>query len=392
MAIESGYFFITDITGYTQFLAHSELDHAKEILDALFESILENLEPPLIVSNTQGDAIITYAPEQAFLQPRHLLDTMEKTYFNFRRRLNLMQLNTTCECDACINMSALDLKIFIHKGDYLVQEIGRQRDLQGREVILAHLLMKNSVLEKTGLPGYGLVSEVALSSMGIDGEADGLLTHIENYEHYGDVNLFIYDLRQAWKVEKARSRRVVTAGDAIAQAKAFIPVPPWIAWDYVADVGHKTRFFDMIRITRTDSQGGREGIGTGYHCQHRTGDIYYLYVDFDPPNYLTIEAKAYGRTSLITMRMTAAEGGSNFEILYGLPTADDPSEEFDLAQAVAFSKEIGDETVARFAQIIAEDIESGLINPDQFELTQVQKDSLKRPGVSKGRYGQLVNS
>jgi hypothetical protein len=392
MAIESGYFFITDITGYTQFLAHSELDHAKEILDALFESILDNLEPPLIVSNTQGDAIITYAPEHAFLQPRQLLDTMEKTYFNFRRRLNLMELNTTCTCDACINMSALDLKIFIHKGDYLVQEIGRQRDLQGSDVILAHLLMKNSVLEKTGLPGYGLVSEVALSSMGIDGEADGLIAHIENYEHYGDVKLFIYDLRQAWKVEKARSRRVVTAGDAIAQAKTFVPVPPWIAWDYVADVGNKTRFFDMIRITRTDSQGGREGIGTSYHCQHRNGDIYYLYVDFDPPNYLTIEAKAFGLTSLITMRFTAVEGGSNFEILYGLPTPEDPLEEFDLAQVVAFSKEGGDETVARFAQIIAEDIESGLIHPDQFEQTRVQKDSLKRPGVSKGRYGQLINS
>ena len=390
MAIESGYFFITDITGYTQFLTHSELDHAKEILDALFESILDNLEPPLIVSNTQGDAIITYAPERAFLQPRQLLDTMEKTYFNFRRRLNLMELNTTCTCDACINMSALDLKIFIHKGDYLVQEIGRQRDLQGGDVILAHLLMKNSVLEKTGLPGYGLITEVALSSMGIDGDADGLITHVKNYEHYGDIKLFIYDLRQAWKVEKERTRRFVTAEDAIAQAKTFVPVPPWIAWDYVADVEVKTRFFDMLRITRTDKEGGREGIGTSYHCHHRTGDIYYLYVDFDPPNYLTIEAKAFGRTSLITIRITAEEGGSTLEMLYGLPTQDDPVAAFDLAELVAFSQEGGEEAMARFAQIIAEDIESGLINPDLFEQTRVQKESLRRPGVSKGRFGRVV--
>ena len=52
MEIETGYFFIADITGYTRFLAGTELDHAKEILDALFDSILENIEPPLVVSNT----------------------------------------------------------------------------------------------------------------------------------------------------------------------------------------------------------------------------------------------------------------------------------------------------------------------------------------------------
>jgi hypothetical protein len=121
MAIETGYFFITDITGYTGFLTHSELDHAKEILDALFENILGNIEPPLIVSNTQGDAIICYAPADAFYQPQQLLGVMEKTYFDFRHLLDLMKINNTCDCDACLNMSLLDLKLFLHHGQYLVQ-------------------------------------------------------------------------------------------------------------------------------------------------------------------------------------------------------------------------------------------------------------------------------
>ncbi len=55
---------------------------------------------------------------------------MEKTYFDFRRQLELMKLNTTCDCDACVNMSALDLKIFIHYGQYLEQQIGTKRDLR----------------------------------------------------------------------------------------------------------------------------------------------------------------------------------------------------------------------------------------------------------------------
>lgn len=58
MATEIGYFFISDITGYTQFLTPPELDHAKEIQDALFESILENIQPPVGCVEHSGFCLI----------------------------------------------------------------------------------------------------------------------------------------------------------------------------------------------------------------------------------------------------------------------------------------------------------------------------------------------
>jgi len=57
VGIESGYFFITDITGYTRFLTQSELDHATEILDAIFDSMRRHVEAPLAVSKVEGRAI-----------------------------------------------------------------------------------------------------------------------------------------------------------------------------------------------------------------------------------------------------------------------------------------------------------------------------------------------
>ena len=179
--------------------------------DALFDSILENLEPPLIVSNTQGDAIISYAPEQAFLHAQPLLDIMEKTYFAFRRQLELMDLNTTCDCNACINMNALDLKIFLHYGQYLLQDIGDKTDLQGSDVILVHRLMKNTVTEKTGWAGYGLLTAAAIQAMDIEGITEGMIEHVENYEHLGQVKLYIHDLRQAWKIA-ARTKSLICIG------------------------------------------------------------------------------------------------------------------------------------------------------------------------------------
>jgi hypothetical protein len=383
MNIETGYFFITDITGYTQFLAHSELDHAKEILDALFESILDNIEPPLVVSNTQGDAIICYAPAQAFHQPRQLLDVMERTYFDFRRLLKLMNLNSNCDCNACINMSALDLKIFLHYGQYIVQQIGTGTDLQGTDVILAHRLMKNTVLDKFKLQGYGLITEAALKAMEIDPAAEGMQEHVEEYEHYGAVKVYVHDVRAAWRLEHERQRSIVTAEDAVAHAGVFVPIPPWIAWDYAANMELKKIYFDLESIERTDVEGGREKIGISFHCRHRLGDIHYLYVDFDPPNYVTFESRALGFTSLNTLRIVPAEGGSRFEIYNGRPYEEGGDDRFTLQQ------ELAESAVARFAKVIADETEAGRIDPGQSEASATMKSNFGRPDVAKGRFGDI---
>lgn len=80
MNIETGFFFISDITGYTRFLTQSELGHAKEILDAMFDSIVENVEAPLAVSKVEGDAVFCYVPDRLLRRPESMLDAMEATY------------------------------------------------------------------------------------------------------------------------------------------------------------------------------------------------------------------------------------------------------------------------------------------------------------------------
>ena len=71
--IKNGFFIITDINGYTAYLSKSELDHAHEILLSLYEAQISAIEPPLVISNFQGDAILIYVPEDTFLQKQILL-------------------------------------------------------------------------------------------------------------------------------------------------------------------------------------------------------------------------------------------------------------------------------------------------------------------------------
>jgi hypothetical protein len=156
-----GYFVIADITGYTLFLTGSELDHAQDILKSLFDTLLDNIRPPLLISNFQGDAILTYAPAEGFLLGQTLIDAVENLYCAFAHRLELMQHNTTCTCRACANMGGLDLKIFVHYGEYALQDLRGKTELSGPDVIIAHRMMKNEVKEKTGYQAYALFTKKA---------------------------------------------------------------------------------------------------------------------------------------------------------------------------------------------------------------------------------------
>ena len=169
--VQKGYFIITDITGYTAYLTKSELDHAHEILKSLFDAQIENIKPPLVVSNFQGDAILSYAPEDIFLQKQTIIELIEDIYFGFSRKREVMQCNTTCTCNACKNISGLDLKIFVHYGDYMLQQLAEREELVGSDVILAHRMMKNQVIEQTDIQAYGLFTEKAAESLELEHSA-----------------------------------------------------------------------------------------------------------------------------------------------------------------------------------------------------------------------------
>jgi len=52
-----GFFIITDISGYTEYLTKSELEHAHAVLQGLFDAQLKNIKFPLHISGFRGDAI-----------------------------------------------------------------------------------------------------------------------------------------------------------------------------------------------------------------------------------------------------------------------------------------------------------------------------------------------
>jgi len=176
-----GYFILTDISGYTEFLTRSEIDHANDALKNLFDAQLAEIKHPFIISGYRGDAIFMYVPESDFIEAQSFIESIERLYFVFADTRRQMIQNTTCQCRACQNIPRLDLKMVVHYGEYVIQTLGDREELLGADVIVLHRMLKNNVIEKTGIESYAMFSDAAVEALNLLELAYPLTPHIEAY-------------------------------------------------------------------------------------------------------------------------------------------------------------------------------------------------------------------
>src|SRR5215211_4864962 len=153
---QQGFFLIADISGYTSYIAATELEHAQDILSELLELIVSRFQVSMKIHKLEGDAVFAYTPASTFQRGEALFELIESTYVAFRSRREAARRRTTCTCNACRNIPNLDLKFIAHYGDYFVQDVMGTKELVGSDVNLVHRLLKNHVHESTGWSAYAL--------------------------------------------------------------------------------------------------------------------------------------------------------------------------------------------------------------------------------------------
>ncbi len=321
---QQGFLLIADITGYTMFLTKSELEHAQGILDSLLKSVLTEIKAPLALSNLQGDAVLAYLPASKLPQPQYLLDAIERIYCGFVDMLQSMQRNTTCSCNACRNIKALDLKFFLHYGVYATQAIAGRTELQGSEVIRLHRLLKNKVTNTTGIKAYALVTEAAANAIALPEFFADAVRHVEQSDDFGETAGYVYDLAPVFARWHA-ARRVVVARDeplCFESMECDLPVPPAIAWAYVTDVEKKIRWQQGLDgMTMSALSSGRVGPGSIQHCAHGKSSTVHDIVDWRPFDYVTYHIRTpLGTVLRQTVELTPlANGGTHVSLRSARP-------------------------------------------------------------------------
>ncbi len=283
---EAAYFAIADISGYTSFLAGVELDHAQDIIADFMDTVVKGLRPPFRLAKFEGDAAFVYALTEK-VDGSLLQDTIESAYFKFRRRMRDIRQASVCECKACVAMGDLDFKFVVHYGEMVKQKIGGREELAGRDVILVHRLLKNTVSEKVGDGAYALYSDACIQTLGIDPVEQGLVAHQESIDIIGDVKLWLRDLEAAWQNENARTRIEVTQADAYVTWEFDIAAQRQRVWEYLTVPGQWQKWWPTDAI-KENSGNGRRGVGTKNHCMHGKDAIIEEVLDWRPFDYFTV--------------------------------------------------------------------------------------------------------
>ena len=263
-----GYLLIADITGYTQYLSASELEHAQETLTALLELLVENTRPPLIISRLEGDAVISYGLQDDFIGGQSFIEMIENTYVTFRKALERLVLNNTCRCNACANISTLDLKFFVHYGTFGIQRISTYDELVGSDINLLHRLLKNTVREQIGFHAYALYTDTAIRQLGLEEVKQSMTPHQESYENLDDVDVWVQDLHPVWEAKRSTVEVTLPPERVVETFEVVIDLPREQVWDYMTQPKFRNLLIGSDRMDVTHRSNGRIAAGSVYQCYH----------------------------------------------------------------------------------------------------------------------------
>ena len=159
-----GLLFIPDISGFTRFVTEMEIDHSRHIIEELLETLINANSIGLEISEIEGDAVLFYK----FGDPpdlNTLYSQVEKMFCEFHRHIGGYEYRRLCQCKACRSAIDLTLKVVTHYGEFTGYNVKHFNKLLGRDVIVAHQLMKNEIPQHE----YWLVTNSVLQDKSPDG-------------------------------------------------------------------------------------------------------------------------------------------------------------------------------------------------------------------------------
>lgn len=134
---------IPDITGFTDYMNNSNLEHSQKAIGTLLESILDNNILNLKVSDIEGNTILFYSYDlnKTIDQIIHQCELMFQKFHDKLKTFN----PSNCKCGTCERLHNLTLKFVVHFGNLSYLMLKDYCRLFGKDLKIAHTLLKNSI-------------------------------------------------------------------------------------------------------------------------------------------------------------------------------------------------------------------------------------------------------
>ena len=265
------------------------------------------------MAQLEGDAVFSHDRGNGSLRGQTLVEIIEDTYVAFKRTIELMVLNTTCSCNACANISHLDLKFVVHHGEFAEHNVAGRNEVLGPAVVAVHRLLENGVVASTGIGAYTIYSQAAIDALDLRDFLTELVPHAEEYEDIGRVSLWVQDMHPLWDARKESVRVTIPERDVLVMVEGDLPVPVAAAWDVLARPEYRAVFMHAERQEVAERGEVRLGTGSVFRCFHGSGRITtQTVVDWQPFLSMTTEdtTPVPRTTVLIQIELEPTGGGT----------------------------------------------------------------------------------
>jgi Protein of unknown function (DUF2652) len=185
MPVTNATILIPDISGFTQFMTVTELEHGSHLISDFLETIIQNVDGSFEISEIEGDAVLLYKKDTV-PSKQEILDLCLKMFEAFHYKRKFIQKVAVCPCGACQALINLSLKFITHYGSLLEIKVNRFTKASGLDMIIAHRILKNSVPSNE----YILFTENFLKQVGKDTDPHGLSwqSSADEFPFIGKVN------------------------------------------------------------------------------------------------------------------------------------------------------------------------------------------------------------
>ncbi len=139
--------FVPDITGFTEFVNKTEIEHSQHIISELLEKIIDSNDLNMEVSEVEGDAVLFYKQDQ-LPTADDIYRQAKKMFLDFHSHLRLYESQRICQCGACSTASNLSLKFVVHAAPIGFTNIKNHKKPFGADVVLLHKLLKNDISDR----------------------------------------------------------------------------------------------------------------------------------------------------------------------------------------------------------------------------------------------------
>jgi len=261
--------FIPDITGFTEFVNNTEIEHGQHIISELLEQIIDSNDLGLEISEIEGDAVLFYKNNEV-PKLKAIYALAKKMFLRFHSHLKLYDNQRICQCGACSSATRLSLKFIVHSAEIGFTNIRNQKKPYGSDIVLLHKLLKNDVkYNEYMLFTHEYLEEniEELSKFSTVNFEDGM----GDYKGFGLVNYRYFSLADLYRVVPEPPPVVLPKKmkDPIVNEHIF-DLPILEAYEHLSNFELKLKWNTGVTDFRYE-QGKINRIGTKHICVFEKG-------------------------------------------------------------------------------------------------------------------------